>query len=88
MRLSKSHRRVLQAMAGQHLLKSHRDIEGSKVYKLHALDGTDEVVSPTVVAFLTNHGLIDSNKKFPAATYWLTEQGKALVKVAPALPSR
>lgn len=80
MRLSGAHKRVLLAIAGPYFLKSHRDIEGNKVYKLHPLEGNDEVVPAGIVTDLTEQGLIDSNKKFPAATYWLTEKGKALVE--------
>jgi hypothetical protein len=77
-RLSPVHDHVLLAMANQQTLKSHRDIEGHKVYKLHALDGAEEIVPPAVVEALSDGGLIDSNKKFPAATYWLTEKGRRL----------
>jgi hypothetical protein len=66
-------------MAGPCFLKSHRDIEGNKMYKLHPLEGPEQIVPAEVVDALVEHGLIDSNKKFPAATYWLTEKGKALV---------
>lgn len=79
MRLSGAHKRVLFAMANQWTLKSHRDIEGGKVYKLHGLDGAEEVVPAAIVEALTGAGLIDSNKKFPAATYWLTGTGKTLM---------
>lgn len=73
----KAHRRVLLAMCGAALLKSHRDLDGNKVYKLHLLDGREEIVAWKVVEELTARGFIDSNKKFPAATYWLTDRGKA-----------
>ncbi len=79
MQLARAHERVLLAMAGAAFLKSHRDLEGGKVYKLHPLEGGEEVVARKVVEDLTARGLIDSNKKFPAATYWLTDKGKALV---------
>lgn len=79
MRLSDTHKRVLLAVAGACFLKSHRDIEGSKVYKLHPLEGPEQIVPAGVVDDLVEQGLIDSNKKFPAATYWLTEKGKAFV---------
>ena len=76
---SDAYTRVLLAMAGGHTLKAHRDVEGAKVFRLHALDGTTETIDPAIVEYLTEHNLIDSNKKFPAATYWLTESGKAVV---------
>jgi hypothetical protein len=79
MRLAEPQKRVLLAMAGACFLKSHRDIDGNKVYKLHPLEGPEQSVPAGVVEALVNQGLIDSNKKFPAATYWLTEKGKACV---------
>lgn len=79
MRIAGMERQVLLAMAHEHTLKSHRDIEGNKAYKLHPLNGPAQVIRPAVVEALYEHGLIDSNKKFPAATYWLTEKGKTLV---------
>ena len=57
-------------------LKSHRDIDGNKAYKLHPLSGPAIVISGGVVDKLKKRGLISSNQKFPAATYLLTEKGK------------
>ncbi len=58
-------------------LKDHRDIDGNKSYVLHALDDSGIPVIADDVQALVDAGLISSNKKFPAATYWLTETGKA-----------
>ena len=69
---------LLAALAGGYTLKAHRDIDGCKVYRLHALDGGSRVVRPAAVSALCERGLIDSNKKFPAATFWLTDRGKAI----------
>ena len=79
MNLLPAHKKILLAMAGGCTLKSHRDVEGRKVFQLHALDGTIEAVDWEAVEYLQDNGLIDSNKKFPAATYWLTETGKRAV---------
>ena len=79
MPLSSIHKRILLAMANQCFLKSHRDIDGNKIYQLHPLEGPAETIAPQIVEALCDQGLIDSNKKFPAATYWLTEKGKAYV---------
>jgi hypothetical protein len=68
---------LLQAIANGLTLKSHRDLEGHKEYRLHALDGQSAPVAWEDVAALQSAGLIDSNKKFPAATYWLTNTGRA-----------
>ena len=78
MKLSKTHKRVLLALAQGCSLKSHRYLDGSKVYQLHPVDRPVQTVRRTTVDALLEHRLIDSNKKFPAATCWLTEKGKAL----------
>jgi hypothetical protein len=77
--LSPAHKEILLAMASGHTLKSHRDVEGQKVFQLHALDGEVEAVDWEAVEYLQDNGLIDSNKKFPAAMYWLTETGQRAV---------
>ena len=79
MQLTSAHRQLLQAMAQGQLLKSHRDVDGAKEYRLHTTAGQSEVVAWEVVEALQNDGLIDSNKKFPVATYWLTAAGRALL---------
>ncbi len=71
---------LLHAMSQSHTLKSHRDVEGNKTFQLHAPDGGVKIVEWAVVEFLQDHHLIDSNKKFPAATYWVTEAGKRWVR--------
>jgi len=79
MRLSRTQHHLLLAIAAGRFLKSHRDIEGRKVFRLHALDGSSQTVRRATVEALGQRGLIDSNKKFPAATYWLTEAGQKVV---------
>jgi hypothetical protein len=68
---------LLHALANGLTLKSHRDLEGHKEYRLHSLDGHSSLVAWEDVEALQSAGLIDSNKKFPAATYWLTDAGRA-----------
>ena len=80
MKLSATHTRVLQAIADGWSLKSHRYLNGAKVYQLHPLDGAPQTVDQATVEFLCEHHLIDSNKKFPSATYWLTEAGRQLIE--------
>jgi len=72
---------LLQAIASGLTLKSHRDLEGHKEYRLHALDGQLVIAAWEDVAALQSAGLIDSNKKFPSATYWLTSAGRAHLKL-------
>jgi hypothetical protein len=74
--ISSPEQRVLEAMAGGWTLKAHRYLDGRKEYQLHPLQGPSENVAPEVVAALVDEGLIDSNKKFPAATFWLTDLGR------------
>jgi hypothetical protein len=68
---------LLQAIANGLILKSHRDLEGRKEYRLHSPDGHVSSAAWDDVEALQSAGLIDSNKKFPAATYWLTDSGRA-----------
>lgn len=68
---------LLQAIASGSTLKSHRDLEGHKEYRLHTLDGQSLIVAWEHVEALQSAGLIDSNKKFPSAAYWLTDAGRA-----------
>jgi len=78
MKLSKIQKKVLLALISGATLKSHRYLDGTKTYKLHPLDGPAESVRWTTVEALKERGLIDSNKKFPAATYLLTEKGRQI----------
>ncbi len=78
--LSEAERHVLLALAAGWVLKSHRELDGSKVYKLHPLDEQEpQPVSWETMDRLREAGLIDSNKKFPAATYLLTDRGREVV---------
>jgi len=78
MNLTRKHKQILIALAEGRILKTHRDINGKKTVRLHSLDDHDdfEVIPRAAIDLLKEHGLIDSNKKFPAATYFLTEYGK------------
>ena len=79
--------RLLRAIAGGWTLKAHRYLDGRKEYRLHPLQGPSEIVAPNLVEALVDQGLIDSNKKFPAATFWLTAVGhKAISRPPPAEP--
>lgn len=73
MHLSQSQQDILQAMSRGVLLKSHRDIEGNKAFRLHRTGGQSRQISGDDVHKLRAAGLIDSNKKFPVATFWLTD---------------
>lgn len=79
MQLTESQQRIVIAVAHGLRLKDHRDIEGRKVYALHHPDDRTEPVDPADVEALVELGLISSNKKFPSATYWLTDVGSACI---------
>jgi hypothetical protein len=80
MALTFSLHQLLLAIAQDNFLKAHRDLEGHKIYKLHPLEGEPQIVNGDDVQALIELGLIDSNKKFPAATFWLTPKGQQLVE--------
>lgn len=78
MRLSDAQRAILVALQAGDRLQVHRTIDGEKLYLLHRLDESDaSVVSAAVVAHLERNGLIESNMKFPVATFLLTDKGAA-----------
>jgi len=80
MRFSEDHRKLLFSMAQGSTLKVHRDMHGAKVYKLHPLNEMPaEVIPAAIVEHLRQHKLIDSNMKFPAAVYLLTDKGAIIV---------
>ena len=80
MKLSETQKKVLQALITGSTLKSHRYLDGRKTYQLHSLAGRTETIRWTTVQALVDRGLIDSNKKFPAATYLLTEKGRRVAE--------
>jgi hypothetical protein len=76
--LTNAQTQLLLAIAKGLRLKDHRDLDGHKQYVLHNTDDAGTPITAQDVEALTDAGLISSNKKFPAATYWLTEDGKKL----------
>ena len=66
---------LLRELAAGTTLKVHRDVDGGKVHRLHSLTGMDRDVDERLVVVLKRQGLIESNMKFPVATYLLTEKG-------------
>lgn len=57
-------------------LKSHRYLDGKKLYQLHSLTGEVEQVNGLEVEALMEAGYIYTNHKFPANSYLLTEKGR------------
>ncbi len=72
---------VLRELTQGSTLKTHREMDGRKTCRLHQLTGPAIAVDWAAVARLKERGLIDSNKKFPVATYLLTEQGRRLAEL-------
>ncbi|MBK8431238.1 MAG: hypothetical protein IPL28_08075 [Chloroflexi bacterium] len=68
---------VLHAIGRGSTLKSHRDVDGHKVYRLHPLQGEAADVPYAVVQTLLHQNYLTTNQKFPAATFLLTSKGKA-----------
>ncbi len=68
---------VLTALLKGWTLKSHRTLDGQKVYRLHGLSGEVKEVADGAVDTLVAAQLVQSNLKFPAATYLLTQKGQA-----------
>jgi hypothetical protein len=87
--LSSEQQRVLLALQQGCHLKVHRTLDGAKVYRLHgaAAGGEDaaEEVAPGVVETLERRGYLQSNMKFPAAAYLLTERGAQAIEAPAAL---
>ena len=78
-RLTTQQWRILSALAGGLNLKSHRQLDGTKYYRLHSQSGASIAPVPARdVERLRALGLIASNMKFPAATYLLTDKGLEL----------
>lgn len=95
MRLTAEQAAMLTALQAGDRLNVHRTVDGAKVYRLHRLDSTGAVaVDGADVDSLLRAGLIESNMKFPAATFLLTDKGAAAaaqltgVERAPAGPRR
>lgn len=71
--------RLLTALADGRTLKVHRDIDGGKTYRLYDLAGATTPIERAVADALIEQGLLGSNQKFPAATFWLTAIGRAQI---------
>lgn len=69
---------ILCALGQGWTLKSHRYLDGTKVYRLHSPAGAWEVVAAGAVARLQQRRLLLTNHKFPAGTFLLTDKGRAL----------
>ncbi|MCX6019991.1 MAG: hypothetical protein NTZ50_16085 [Chloroflexi bacterium] len=66
-------------MAAGERLRDHRDVDGGKIFRLYHADGSVELIDFADVEVLVEAGLLDSNKKFPSATYWVTAKAAAVL---------
>lgn len=89
MRLGREEKDVLRALVSGYTLRSHRYLDGQKLYALHdtATDAT-RTVAVTTVERLRARGLIVGNMKFPAATYMLTTDGERVAASLTPTPLR
>ena len=74
MPLTPAQRNLLRAMLDGASLKAHRDLDGAKTHLLHLLAGDPLPIAAELVESLRSLGLIQSNLKFPAATYVLIDR--------------
>jgi hypothetical protein len=84
--LSERQKQILCAMHSGWTLKSHRYLDGQKIYRLHSLSGEVIDLPDRVVEPLIERGLFQSNQKFPAATLLLTPQGRVMAAQFESFP--
>ena len=77
-RSGQEEKRILGAVGQGWTLKSHRYLDGRKVYRLHSPAGAWETVAAGAVARLQQRRLLQANHKFPAGTFLLTDKGRTL----------
>jgi hypothetical protein len=82
--VSADQRALLEAIWQGAVLRSHRDLDGNKQYRLHSPDNTVALVPPALVQGLRHQRLIETNHKFPADTWLLTEIGRNAINADPA----
>jgi len=79
--LSPVQKQILRSLLDGATLKSHRYLDGGKEYRLHPLYGDATHVPLQEVQGLEEQGLLLSNHKFPAATLYLSQQGRLLDQI-------
>ena len=75
MKLSASQKELLTTLAQGHTIKSHRFLDGRKLFRLHGPGGPLHELAPDLVTSLYDSGLLATNMKFPAATFFLSDAG-------------
>lgn len=79
--LSPVQKHILRSLLDGATLKSHRYLDGGKEYRLHPLCGDATQVPVHEVQGLEEQGLLLSNHKFPAATLYLSQQGRRVDEI-------
>ena len=77
-KLTREQAALLVSLQQGAVLKVHRTLDGDKVYRLQKNDALAQEIEATLVAALTDRSLVQSNMKFPAATFLLTDKGVAV----------
>jgi hypothetical protein len=79
MRPSPAQYQILIAMQAGGRLRVERTLDGAKAYRIYAPDNPEgEELGVALVQSMERAGLIESNMKFPAATFMLTDAGVGL----------
>ena len=77
--LSDEQQMILVAVFQGAALRSHRDLEGNKMYLLHfGEEGEKREIGRNTTLNLRKKRLIETNHKFPSATFLLTTRGNAI----------
>lgn len=71
---------LLKALQQGATLKTHRTLDGAKIHKLHPLHGDAIMIKVGTVRTLERRSWIQSNLKFPVATYLLTAAGQHIAQ--------
>ena len=69
---------VLKALFNGAALRSHRDLEGNKCYLLHTSEREKVNIGRKSILNLRKKRLLETNHKFPSATFLLTSQGNTV----------
>ena len=78
--LSPAQRALLCALAAGRTLKGHRYLDGRKAFRLYDATTLLYDVPAADVAVLQRRRLLNSNMKFPAATFFLSPRGAAAAR--------
>ncbi len=76
--LSPAQQGLILALAGGAWLRGERHLDGRKLFRLYREDRPGVAVPGEVVTDLLQRGLLASNMKFPAATFFLSADGRRL----------